>query len=197
MTRNLNRLSTLTMVCLLGIVLLGCGAETGPNTKRRIDTGLRSSDLGPSLQPDGGPIYLDGAALAPDTKPIQSTCPAASAIAGSYSGTYKGTVTAGLPFNLTGTLSFQLVASGTPDEYTIQNGKLQGAVLGLAYSLPMQGKVVCGTLDGAGTGDVSGVKLQGTYKATWVPGGFPSGSWAGQDVDKKASGSGTWEAKKK
>lgn len=186
------------LACTLGP---GCGGETGGGSNRpRADTGARAPDLRVATQHDGAPppAYLDGLAPpAPDTGPVQSNCPPASQIAGSYTGTYKGTVTAGLPFSLTGTLSFSLAPGATPDEYTIQNGKLQGAVLGLAYSLPMQGKVTCGKLDGNGTGEVSGVKLQGTYKATWVSGAFPTGSWTGQDLDKKANGSGTWEAKRK
>jgi hypothetical protein len=196
---------SMLIVCVLGLgmgPIGGCGGETGGGDRpQRSDRGTGgSADLGgPAQQDSGVPAYLDGGAPppAPDAGAVQSNGPPAAQITGSYQGTYKGTVTAGLPFNLTGNLSFTLVAGASPDEYTIQNGKLQGAVLGLSYTLPMQGKVVCGKLDGAGTGDVSGVKLQGTYKATWVPGGFPTGSWSGQDVDKKANGSGTWEAKRK
>jgi hypothetical protein len=192
-------LPVLAWVASLGI-LASCGGESTSGDRPEPDRGVRSPDRGVtgSQDPDAEPAGpLDGGGLTPDSTPIQSQCPPASQIAGSYSGTYKGVVTAGLPFNLTGALTFTLVAGATPDEYTIQNGKLQGALLGLAYTLPMQGKVTCGKLDGFGTGTVSGVQLQGTYKAAWSAGSFPTGSWTGQDVDKKASGNGTWEAKRK
>jgi len=187
--------------CVLCILLgcVGCGDEgTGSDPSPK-----------PSLQPDGGSSPAeDPPAPAPDQRapladsrvasPEQGAapgCPSAAQLAGGYAGSYTGTLQGTLPINLQGTVSFTLVASG--NDLSIQNGKVSGAVLGVGYQLPMGGTVICGHLDGNGTGVIATVTLAGIFKASWTAGSFSDGTWSGQDAKKLSTASGTWNAARK
>lgn len=146
----------------------------------------------PDPQPDAG------STLPPDSGAASSCPPGAPSddlVAGEYAGTYKGKIKAVLPLNITGTLSFTVApgASGL----VLQNGKVVGSVLGMAFELPMTGTVTCGKLDGTGSGLISGIEFSGKYLAAWADGSFSGGTWSGKDKDALGEGSGDWSAKKK
>lgn len=181
------------------LLLSGCG-EGGIDSPRSPDQGVSppDGDLGSLYFEDGAPPpqqWDTGAPPAPDSQIVPPGCPDPQQLAGSYTGSYTGTIQVLIPITLKGTMSFTLVPSGGGD-LKLQNGKVNGALLGVTYEIPMNGTVKCGDLNGQGSGDISGVQFSGQYLAKWSAGSFSNGSWSGQDAATGTQGSGTWSASK-
>jgi hypothetical protein len=186
------------VLCIL-LALAGCGGEgTGAGTTSthpaQADGGLPAHLDPPAPSPDAQVLAADSRALTPEAS-AAAGCPSPAQLAGAYAGTFDGTAMGVIPVALKGTITFTLVASG--NDLSIQNGKAQGSTLGVSYQLPIGGTVVCGKLDGSGTGVILTVTLAGSFKATWAAGSFSDGTWSGQDAQKLANANGTWTATRK
>jgi hypothetical protein len=175
-------------VVLGSVSLIGCAGES-PSTLSP-DRGVqpRADGVAPSLDQKVQPTP-DHPAVVKDQ--LVSNCPAV--VPGSYAGTCSGTgsLGGGAPVTVSGTITFDLVASG--NDLVIQNGMLKGTLV-IAFSIPIKGKVVCGHLEGSGTTTILGVGLAGTLTADWKNGAF-DGTWTGADQAKTVTGNGTWTAR--
>lgn len=184
-------------------VLLACGGEVsiGRTPQSTHDAGLPSVEgiaASPRLD-SGAPApaadqgrTADGGSAADSTA---SQCPAAEEIAGSYAGGFSGALQALIEIPLTGTISFD-VLPGSGTTRLMKNGKVHVVVLGLTFDLTMEGEVACGKLLGQGGATIAGVQFSGAFLGQWQAGGFPNGSWNGQDVNS-TKGSGNWTATRK
>jgi hypothetical protein len=186
------------------LLLSGCGEDGTIDSPRSPDQGVwpPAGDLGSFYNEDGQappPQQWDtGAPPAADSQQVVPPgCPDPGQLAGSYAGSYTGTIQVLIPITLNGTLEFTVVPGGG-GEMTLQNGKVKGTLLGITYEIPMNGTVKCGSLNGQGSGDISGVQFSGQYLATWSANNlsFTNGSWSGQDAATGTKGSGTWSASK-
>lgn len=181
-------------------VLLACGGEVSIGRTPTHDAGVPSVEgIAASPRPDSGaPPAADQGWAADRGSAADSTaspCPAAEEIAGSYAGGFSGSLQALIEIPLTGTISFD-VLPGSGTTRLMKNGKVHVVVLGLTFDLTMEGEVACGKLLGQGGATIAGVQFSGAFLGQWQAGGFPSGSWNGQDVNS-TKGSGHWTATRK
>lgn len=180
-----------TLVALVtALVAAGCGVEGPTHTPLPIDGQLQFPDLGvpPSLDAQPAPD------LSPPPPP--SSC---IDLAGQWEGTLGGQVIVLLPFALTGTISMTLAPAAKVGDYDIKSGQMVAVPKGVAGAEAkgaITGQVKCGVLDIANELDVYGVKCAGTVKCNFDMSGC-KGIWTGQSTDGKASGSGTFELKRK
>ena len=194
--------SAKTPVTLLLLVLLpACdGSFDGPG--------------GPDPSPPPPPVsYADGGlaadgwvppastdvGVAPDSSPPpSSSCPE---LAGSWTGTLGGQVIVLLPFQVTGSISMTLTQAAQPGSYTIQSGQMVASAVGVSgadATGAITGEVTCGVMDVTNQLELYGVKVQGKVQCTFDKAGTGcSGNWNGQSADGKASGSGTFQLKRK
>lgn len=153
------------------------------------DGGLAADGWAPPASTDVG--------VAPDSAPA-SSCPD---LAGSWAGTLGGQVIVLLPFQVTGSISMTLTQGTQTGSYTIQSGQMVASAVGVSgadATGAITGEVTCGVLDITNELELYGVKVQGKVQCTFDKAGTGcSGSWTGQSADGKASGSGTFQLKRK
>ena len=160
-------------------------------------------------QDDGGLVDLTAVDAPADVAPVDlrketstppadsGNCPKLKVLAGTYSGTFKGTITALGPSS--GTVTFTLLQVGADEFLTIKTGKMSGKVKDLIpYSSDLAGTVKCGVMQAKIENGKSGsVDFKGTMKATYKSAGFTGGTWTVTYISGGALGSGTWQAVKK
>lgn len=188
----------IVLAALASAVLGACGGEVTINTgplgtpPADAEVATQPADSGPPSLPADQGIVPDQRAAADTTDP---QCPSAELIAGSYAGSFSGSLQALIEIPLSGTISFD-VLDGSGTTRAMKNGQVHVVVLGLTFDLTMEGEVACGKLLGTGGATIAGVQFSGAFLGQWQAGGFPAGTWNGQDVNS-TKGSGSWTATRK
>ncbi len=171
------------------LVLLLFGACAGD-----MDTKLDSGAADMATTADSARVDSGAADSAPPGSDAVK-CPSLTKMAGTYSGTFKGTIsTLGAS---SGTVTFNLTKKGVEEFLTIGAGKMSGKVQNsLPYSSDLQGTVKCGAFAAKIVNGKAGtVTFQGTMAAPWSSTGFSGGTWKVTYAGGSTLGSGTWEAK--
>ena len=144
--------------------------------------------------PDAAPADLPYDTSSPPAD--SGNCPKLKSLAGTYSGTFKGNITALGPSS--GTVTFSLLQVGADEFLTIKTGKMSGKVKDMIpYSADLQGTVKCGAMDAKIVNGKSAVDFMGAMKAAYKGTGFSGGTWTVTYTSGSPLGSGTWQATKK
>lgn len=189
------------VLCAVAGALAACGGEVSvgrsPPPVVRADAGATATDalVAAHWGDTSAPPADTGAPAADQLAALPPGCPQPAQIAGSYAGSFSGTLKAFLPIPLSGTISFDVLPQGGA-VLPMANGKVHVTVLGMVFDLEMNGEINCGKMLGKGSATIAGVQFSGAFLGQWQDDAFPGGSWSGKDVNE-TEGSGSWKATRK